>query len=165
LNATGELQTHSLDLAQPRLRDELVEARLLVPMGIDGLYGRGGVFEQIVEGIDRVVCRKGQEAHGSRPTRLRFPPLFTREAFENTDYIELLDIYGYCFRHELAVDPARMQAFRQHEYVMVGTPHQAQDHRDLWVKCGMEVLDELGLEATAVMANDPSSAGPARSWR
>jgi hypothetical protein len=69
------------------LRDELVEARLLVPMGIDGLYGRGGVFEQIVEGIDRVVCRKGQEAHGSRPTCLRFPPLFTREAFENTDYI------------------------------------------------------------------------------
>jgi seryl-tRNA synthetase len=68
---------------------------------------------------------------------------------------ELLDIYGYCFRHELAVDPARMQAFRQHEYVMVGTPHQAQDHRDLWVKCGMEVLDELGFEATAGMANDP----------
>ena len=38
---------------------------------------------------------------------------------------------------------------------MVGTPHQAQGHRDLWVKCGMEVLDELGLEANAVTANDP----------
>jgi seryl-tRNA synthetase len=150
---------------------------------------------------------------------LRFPPVFTREAFESTDYIasfpdltgaistftggnkehralladrdagrpwdehlspaetmlvssachpcystlpsvlpaagELLDIYGYCFRHEPAVDPARMQAFRQHEYVMVGNYQQAQDHRDAWAIHGMEVLSELGLEATATPANDP----------
>jgi len=219
LNATRELQTDSLELARRRFRDELVEAQFLVPMGIDGLYGRGGVFEQIVEGIDRVVCRKGQAVYGSRPTCLRFPPLLTREAFEKTDYIAsfpnltgaistfigdnkdhsalladrdagrswdghlspagtmlvssachpcyatlpsvlpasgaLLDIYGYCFRHEPAVDPARMQAFRMHEYVMVGTPEQAQSHRDSWVRYGLEVLRELGLEATDTPANDP----------
>ena len=219
MSTTVDNQADSLEQARQQFRTELVDARLLVPMGIDGLYGRGQVFEEIIEGIDRAVCRKGQEVHGTGVTRLRFPPLFSREAFERTDYIasfpdltgaistfkggnkehralladrdagrpwdghltpadtilvssachpcystlpsvlppagELLDIYGYCFRHEPAVDPARMQAFRQHEFVMVGTPEQARDHRDLWVRCGMEVLNELGLEATPTPANDP----------
>ena len=56
----------------------------------------------------------------------------------------LLDIYGYCFRHEPSIDPARMQAFRMREYVRVGTPEEATEHRDSWVGYGMEVLDELG---------------------
>jgi seryl-tRNA synthetase len=219
LSTTGDLETDALGLARQSFRDELIEAQLLVPMGIDGLFGRGGVFEDIIEGIDTAVCRKGQAAYGDRPMRLRFPPLFTREAFEHTDYIAsfpnltgavstftggnkehralladrdagipwdghlspagtvlvssachpcystlptvlpesgaLMDIYGYCFRHEPAVDPARMQAFRQHEYVTVGTPQQAEDHRDSWVRYGMEVLQGLGLAATAVAANDP----------
>ncbi|MCX8573169.1 hypothetical protein NDO48_29475, partial [Aminobacter sp. MET-1] len=43
------------------------------------------------------------------------------------------DIYGYCFRHEPAVDPARMQAFRMHEIVRVGTPDDAVAHRERWV--------------------------------
>ena len=186
MSVTGEVQQDALERARRSFRDELVDAQLLVPMGIDGLYGRGGVFEQIVEGIDTTVCRQGREIYGDRATRLRFPPLFTREAFEKTDYIAsfpnltgaistftggnkehralladrdtgrswdghlspagtilvssachpcystlpkvlpdagvLMDIYGYCFRHEPAVDPARMQAFRMHEYVLVGTP-------------------------------------------
>lgn len=188
-------------------------------MGIDGLYGRAGEFERVIEGIDTVVLRKGRALYGKDVARLRFPPLFTREAFERTDYIAsfpnltgaistftggnkehralladrdaglpwdghlspaktvlvssachpcystlppvvpdsgtLMDVEGYCFRHEPAVDPARMQAFRQHEYVLVGTPAQAREHRDLWVRSGLEVLGELGLKATAVAANDP----------
>jgi seryl-tRNA synthetase len=219
LNSTRGGQTDPRLPAWRRFRDELVEAELLVPMGIDGLYGRGPVFEQIVDGIDTVVRRKGQAVHGSSATRLRFPPVFAREAFEITDYIAsfpnltgaistfagdnkehralladrsaghswdghlspagtmlvpaachpcystlpsvlpaagtLFDVYGYCFRHEPAVDPARMQAFRMHEYVVVGSPEQARDHRDSWIAYGLEVLGELGLEATDIPANDP----------
>lgn len=219
LSQIEELPVESLELARLKFRDELLEAGLLVPMGIDGLYGRGAVFEQIVDGIDTVVRRKGQAVHGAEAKVLRFPPVYPREAFERTDYIasfpnltgaistftgdnadhralladrdggrpwdghlvsagtmlvsaachpsyatlppvlgdrgELLDVYGYCFRHEPAIDPARMQAFRMHEYVMVGTPQQAREHRESWVWYGLEVLDELGLDAVDVPANDP----------
>lgn len=212
----GEAQ---LEAARRQFRDELVAAGLLMPMGIDGLYGRGAVFESIVDGIDHAVRTKGAEVHGDRAKVLRFPPVYPREQFEKTDYIAsfpdltgaistftggnaehralladrdaglpwdghlspsgtmlvtaachpsyatlpsdlpdggvVMDIYGYCFRHEPAVDPARMQAFRMHEYVLVGTPDQAQTHRDSWVDHGMAVLTELGLDARPAAANDP----------
>lgn len=208
-----------LETARFVFRKAMVDAGLLVPMGIDGLYGRGGEFENVIEGIDRLVRRTAEGVHGSRPTVIRFPPLYPRAAFERTDYIasfpnltgaistfmgddrrhkELLadrdagrpweahlepagtmlvaaachpvyatapsvvpesgclyDVYGYCFRHEPSIDPARMQAFRMHEYVVIGSPKQAQEHRDTWIERGMEVLDALGLEAVAATANDP----------
>jgi len=31
---------------------QLVEARLLVPLGVRGLYGRGGEFERVIERFD-----------------------------------------------------------------------------------------------------------------
>jgi seryl-tRNA synthetase len=212
---TGE----TLELARSEFRDELIDAGLLVPLGIDGLYGRGGEFEQLIDGIDVAVRRKAIDVHGSEPVVLRFPPVYPRAAFEKTGYIAsfpnltgaistftgdniehralladrdaglpwdghlnpagtmlvsaachpsygtlpkvlpaggaLMDIYGYCFRHEPAIDPARMQAFRMHEYVRVGTPEQAQDHRDSWVGHGLEVLKSLGLDARPAAANDP----------
>lgn len=208
-----------LDSARARFREELVAAELLVPSSVEGLYGRSGEFEDIIDRIDEVVDAAGRSEHGFSAPRFRFPPVFPREAFERTDYIasfpnltgaintfdgdnkahaslladraegkdwdhhlesagtmlvsaachpsysmmtgalpeegRLLDIYGYCFRHEPAVDPARMQAFRMHEYVRVGTPDEAVAHRERWVVRGMEVLADLGLEAEAVIANDP----------
>jgi seryl-tRNA synthetase len=219
LTYTGEISVDSLESARAEFHRELIDADLLVPLGIDGLYGRGAVFESVIEGIDAVVCRKGNEVHGDRPKLLRFPPVYPREAFERTDYIasfpnltgaistflgdnkdhralladrdagrpwdphlssagtmlvsaachpcygtlpsqlptggQLLDIYGFGFRHEPSIDPARMQAFRMHEYVMVGSPEQAQNHRDSWVGHGLAVLAELGLDASPAPANDP----------
>ena len=218
MTATDDV-TAALELARSAFRDDLVDAGMLVPLGIEGLYGRGGSFETIIDGIDNVVRRKGTEVHGDGAKVLRFPPVYPREEFEKTDYIAsfpnltgaistftggnaehralladrdagvdwdghlnsagtmlvsaachpsygtlpsvlpeggaLMDIYGYCFRHEPAIDPARMQAFRMHEYVVVGTPDQAQNHRDSWVGHGMAVLAELGLDARPEAANDP----------
>ncbi|WP_395308417.1 amino acid--[acyl-carrier-protein] ligase [Mycobacterium sp. AMU20-3851] len=208
-----------LSVARLAFRDELIATDLLVPMGIDGLYGRSGTFEEIVEDVDALVRRTGYRVHGEEPKVRRFPPVYPREAFERTDYIAsfpnltgavstftggdrqhralladrdaglpwdghlaaagtmlvsaachpayatlpgvlpengvLLDIYGYCFRHEPAVDPARMQAFRMHEYVFVGDAQRAQQHRDAWVGHGLSVLEQLGLSAHAMPANDP----------
>ncbi|MBI3214160.1 MAG: amino acid--[acyl-carrier-protein] ligase [Mycobacterium sp.] len=217
---TGEeIGVDPLISARAEFRTELIDEGLLIPLGIDGLYGRGAVFEAIVDGIDTVVRRKGSEVHADKAKLMRFPPVYPREAFECTDYIasfpnltgaistflgdnkehralladrdaglawdghlspagtmlvsaachpsyatlppqlpadgQLLDIYGYCFRHEPAIDPARMQAFRMHEFVQVGSPEQAQNHRDSWVGHGMAVLEELGLDASPVAANDP----------
>lgn len=65
------------------------------------------------------------------------------------------DVYGWCFRHEPSVDPARMQAFRQHDLVYVGDADGARAHRDRWLAEGAETLGALGLEVEAVVANDP----------
>ncbi|ERB51154.1 hypothetical protein N806_08080 [Rhodococcus sp. P27] len=67
----------------------------------------------------------------------------------------LLDIYGFCFRHEPAIDPARMQAFRMHEFVTIGDAAAARAHREHWIERGLEVLGRLELDATPVIANDP----------
>lgn len=65
------------------------------------------------------------------------------------------EISGYCFRHEPSVDPTRMQAFHMHEVVYVGTPEAAERHRDEGLKRGLAMLTDLGLDMTAVPANDP----------
>ncbi|WP_328859041.1 amino acid--[acyl-carrier-protein] ligase [Williamsia herbipolensis] len=216
---TATTAPSELDRARAQFRDDLIDAGLLVPSGIDGLYGRGAMFEDVIDAIDEVVVAAGRAAHADAPRRLRFPPVFPRESFEKTDYIAsfpnltgaistftgdnrahralladresgvdwdhhlasagtmlvsaachpsystltgtlpdggvLMDVYGYCFRHEPAVDPARMQAFRMHEFVIVGSPQQAENHRDSWVPRGLAVLDQLGLAARDVPANDP----------
>ena len=214
-----ETELSELDSARASFRAELIDAGLLVPSSIPGLYGRSGEFEDIIEFIDARVTEAGAVEHGYSAKRFRFAPVFPREAFERTDYIAsfpnltgaintfegdnkahaellaersdgkdwdhflqsagtmlvsaachpsysmltgtlpaegtLMDIYGYCFRHEPAVDPARMQAFRMHEFVRVGTPDEAIAHRERWVPRGLQVLADLGLEAEAVIANDP----------
>ncbi len=67
----------------------------------------------------------------------------------------LIDLRAFVFRHEPSPDPARMQIFRQREFVKLGTPQQAQDHRDYWLKKGQEMLKSVGLEVKAIVANDP----------
>lgn len=65
------------------------------------------------------------------------------------------EIQGYCFRHEPSLDPARMQSFRQHEFVYVGTPEGAMAHRNRWLQRGLDLLGGLGLPVESVVANDP----------
>lgn len=65
------------------------------------------------------------------------------------------EVFGQCFRHEPSIDPARMQAFRQHEVVYVGSPEGARAHREEWIERGLRILAGLGLEVEAVVANDP----------
>ncbi len=66
-----------------------------------------------------------------------------------------LEVQGFCFRHEPSIDPTRMQSFRQHEFVRVGTPEAALEHRDGWLERGLELLSGLGLPVESVVANDP----------
>lgn len=208
-----------LTSAHQEFRDALIDAGLLIPMGVEGLYGRGSTFERIVDGIDYAIHRAARSLHSDRATVLRFPPVFPRETFELTDYVasfphltgaistftgddaahralladrnagrpwdghlnpgaamlvsaachpcysavpqaisergELLNVYGYCFRHEPAIDPARMQAFRMQEFVMIGRPDQAEAHRDSWIPVAVEMFGRVGLTAEPVAANDP----------
>jgi seryl-tRNA synthetase len=66
-----------------------------------------------------------------------------------------VDLQGYAFRHEPSDDPARMQIFRMHEFVRLGTPDQALEHRNFWLEKGAEVFRSVGLAVEPVIANDP----------
>jgi seryl-tRNA synthetase len=196
--------------------DKLIEAGLLIPSGVMGVYGRSGTFEHIVERFENYVTRMG--AH-LQPEVIRFPPVLTRHNYQCTDHLEsfpnlmgsihsfmggerefaelvrkkqngedwstdlgatevmmapaacyslypacsgvlpengrIVDLTSYVFRHEPSVDPARMQIFRMHEYVRLGTPEQALEHRDYWLDRGEEMLRAVGLDVKRVVANDP----------
>ncbi|HXY44767.1 MAG TPA: amino acid--[acyl-carrier-protein] ligase [Acidimicrobiales bacterium] len=65
------------------------------------------------------------------------------------------EVFGQCFRHEPSLDPARMQAFRMHEFVYLGDAASAVAHRDVWLVRAAQILGALGLPVTAVLASDP----------
>jgi len=66
-----------------------------------------------------------------------------------------VDLLGYAFRHEPSDDPARMQLFRQREFVRLGSPDEALEHRDSWLARGEEMLRNVGLAVRREVANDP----------
>lgn len=195
---------------------ELFVAGLLIPSGVPGLYGRSGVFEEVLTSFERYVIRMG--AH-LRPEVMHFPPLLNRQHYLRTDHMEnfpdlmgsvhsfagkdrehaallrkkaqgedwsrdlaateimmtpaacyplyptaagvlpeggrTVDLVSFVFRHEPSVDPARMQIFRQHEYVRLGTPQQAVEHRNYWLRRAEEMLASVGLDVKPAPANDP----------
>jgi seryl-tRNA synthetase len=195
---------------------ELVDAGLLIPLGVPGIYGRSGVFEGVVEHFERFVTRRGASL---KPEVMRFPPLLSRQHYLATDHIQnfpnlmgsvhtfaggerdhlalletkdkgedwtsdltatdimlnpaacyplyptatgtlpadgrTVDLRSFVFRHEPSVDPARMQMFRQREYVRLGTPAQALAHRNYWLEQAEDMLRAVGLDVRPVVANDP----------
>lgn len=68
---------------------------------------------------------------------------------------ELVDVLTVCFRHEPSNDPARMQMFRQREYVRIGDPASVRAHRDLWLERGLQMLRDVELPVHSDIANDP----------
>ena len=221
--AGGPVPKASDDEPWAPFRKQLIDTGLLIPTGVDGLYGRSGGYESVAEAMDRLVLRVGVDQNASS---VRFPPVMPWTTFERNGYLESfpdqmgsihtfrgderahaellrrteeredrapllestdmvlcpavchplyptmtgtlpeggrrVEVYGYCFRHEPSTDPFRMQSFRQHDYVYLGTPDAARAHRDLWIERGLEVLGGLGLEVTAVVANDPFFGRPGR---
>lgn len=206
----------AVPVPEPDFREELIAAGHLVPLGVDGVFGRSALFEAIVDGIESMVTRA---AGDDGATRLRFPPVLPRRDFECTDYLRsfpdligsihgfrggdadharllgeleqggdwsahlgatdlmlcpaacypiyptirgtipaggrLFDVLGWCFRHEPSPDPARMQLFRQREYVRIGRPDDVVAFRDQWVERGTQLLRSLGLTVEPVVASDP----------
>jgi seryl-tRNA synthetase len=198
------------------LTARLIEAGLLIRTSVQGVYGRSGTFEKIVQGVDRMVA---QEAISQGAEERFFPPVLPRETLRKTGYMEnfphlcgsihsfegtekqhpeLLDavkagsdwtpwlvqtdmalcpaacyplyptlagrlpeagyhvsLWSYVFRHEPSPDPARLQMFRMREDIRVGTPDQVQDWRSHWMERGQDLLQQLQLEITLDVANDP----------
>ena len=197
---------------------KLCRAELLSPSGAPGIYARGRIFEDILDGIGRAIS---SSAGNDRGEVLRFPPVIpqsvlirngyflgfphlagcvhsflgnadahkrlvykqicdepTDEEFQSTgcaltpaacypvypliaargpvpDGGLIVDVESYCFRHEPSDDPARMQAFRMREFVIIGSAETALGFRDDWVNRAKALSGVLGLEGRIDVANDP----------
>lgn len=66
-------------------RAELVAEGLLIPTGVNGLYGRSGRFEEIVERLNALITCSGT-SDGAEV--MRFPPAVNRQHFENSEYLK-----------------------------------------------------------------------------
>jgi seryl-tRNA synthetase len=67
----------------------------------------------------------------------------------------LYDIQSYCFRHEPSKDPARQQLFRMREFVRMGREEDVSAFRQTWIERGTAMMQELQLDVTIDVANDP----------
>ncbi len=75
----------ALETAQKKYLGELLDAGLLIDTGVDGLYGRSGVFEDVVERFDKLVSKYGG---GDGAEVMRFPPAINRKYFEESEYLK-----------------------------------------------------------------------------
>src|SRR6185437_4968746 len=205
-----------LTAAYRSYQHELVDAGLLIPLDVPGVYGLSGVFEGVIEHFERYITYMGASL---MPEVIRFPPLLSRQHYLGTDHIQnfpnlmgsihsftgderghlamlrkkdkgedwtsdliptdvmlppaacyplyptakgtlpakgrIVDLRCFVFRHEPSVDPARMQIFRQREYVRLGTADQAITHRNYWLERAEKMLHAVGLDVRSVVANDP----------
>lgn len=67
------------------LIDDLFDNGILFDCGVDGLYGRSGVFEEVIECFERLVTRLGAP---EKPTRIHFPPGISRATLERSGYMK-----------------------------------------------------------------------------
>jgi seryl-tRNA synthetase len=198
--------------------DELIAEGLFITSGVDGVYGRNRVFEEVIGAVDSLLFREGQ-ADGAEV--VRFPPIVPRATLEKTGYLttfphltgsvfefggseadaaelgvraqqhadwteflsaadlmllpascypvypwvaaagelpeegRLVDVQSYCFRREPARDPVRLQMFRQHENVRIGSEQQAASWQRDWVTRGAALLGSIGIKTETVPASDP----------
>ncbi|ODN65854.1 Amino acid--[acyl-carrier-protein] ligase [Methylobrevis pamukkalensis] len=70
---------------QGNFLDQLFASGLLIESGVDGLYGRSGVFEDVVTRFDALVTRYGED-DGAEV--VRFPPGMSRPNFEKSGYLK-----------------------------------------------------------------------------
>jgi seryl-tRNA synthetase len=62
----------------------LLAASLLLPTGVDGVYGRSGLYEDVVDGLSYLISR-----HRDAGTEvLRFPPVMSRHVLEKSGYLK-----------------------------------------------------------------------------
>ena len=65
-------------------RSALLDAGVLVATRTDGLYHRSGVFEDVLQGVERYAAATREDA--TAPRRW-FPPIMARDDFLRTDYL------------------------------------------------------------------------------
>jgi seryl-tRNA synthetase len=70
-------------VSSPRSLDSIADA-LLLPSGIDGVYARTQIFEQVVNGLSGLISRYREPD----TEVLRFPPVMSRRQLEKSGYLK-----------------------------------------------------------------------------
>ena len=210
------MDTKNSGLGSEDLYEGLVRHGHIVPVGVQGAFGRGAVFEDVLDRFNQLVSRisVNDGAH-----YMVFPPIINRALIEKLNYMDsfphlcgavcsffgtekeakgfgervregkpwndllgmtgvvlnpaacypvypsftgtcpgeghLVTMLNWVYRHEPSPEPTRMQSFRVREFVRVGTADQVVQWRDMWLKRGLTVLLDLGLDARSDVASDP----------
>jgi len=74
-----------LSVAYQTFLDELTSAGLLIPLGVKGVYGYGGVFEEVLQSFDRLTTRRASHI---KADVMRLPGVLSREHYLKTTHIE-----------------------------------------------------------------------------
>lgn len=70
---------------QTSLLDRLFDAGLLIDTGVEGLYGRNGVFEDVITRFEALVTKFGSDQNAEI---IRFPPGMNKAHFEGSGYMK-----------------------------------------------------------------------------
>jgi seryl-tRNA synthetase len=65
--------------------DQLLQSRLLISTGVPGVFGRGAVFEDVIQRFDQYITRSAKDDHAEV---VRFPPVISRKHFETSEYLK-----------------------------------------------------------------------------
>jgi seryl-tRNA synthetase len=187
------------------LRCDLVAAGLLIATGVDGVVGRGAIFEDVLMRLNAAILRWGHQ-YGAET--VHFPPVMNRAHLEQNGYVKsfpqlaaalhgftcndhgratgedlptdlvmvpaacypiypmvaargplppggaLFNIQSWCFRREPAKDAPRLQSFRMHEFVRLGTAEDVLSSRETWIAEARSFFDSLQLPFRLEAAND-----------
>ena len=75
----------AVDSTETDFLQDLIRHGLLIDMGVDGVYGRSGLFEDVVERFSQLVASFGREDEAEV---IRFPPAMNRAHFECSGYLK-----------------------------------------------------------------------------
>lgn len=75
----------STDYDPIKFYDEMVEHKLIIPVGVHGAFGRGNVFEEVLERFNALVS---DIAKSDGAERMAFPPIITRRVLERSEYLD-----------------------------------------------------------------------------
>jgi seryl-tRNA synthetase len=64
---------------------QLIQHGLLIPSSVKGVYGRNGIFEDVLTRVDNLITTVGREP-GTEV--MRFPPVLSREVTEQSGYMK-----------------------------------------------------------------------------
>ena len=78
------IRTAAETCAQPKVSLDVIAAGLFRPMGVDGVYARTAIYEEVIERLACLISRQREPA----TEILRFPPVMSRRQLEKSGYLK-----------------------------------------------------------------------------
>jgi len=75
----------SVDYNRDKFYAGLVEHKLIIPVGVQGAFGRGAVFEDVLERFNGLVS---QLSRNDGAEVFTFPPVISRQVLEKVNYLD-----------------------------------------------------------------------------